>query len=151
LLAQRGRRAEAAELLSTLPAPKAYRFLQKLRLDVEAQALASRELARADEEGKPQARARWLELTEDFVGAAQAWEKAERRDKALTLWERVGDWRRVASLAETLSLRQKAVAAYEKLGDTEGLARAQKLPETPPAPVAPPPASNETSAAREAE
>jgi hypothetical protein len=136
LMAQRGRRVEAAELLSSLPAPKAYRFLQKIQLDAEAKALAERELAKADSEGKPQAKARWLELTGEFAAAADVWEKADRRDKALPLYEKVGDLPKAGALAEALGLKAKAVAVYEKLGDTAALERARQLPDAPP-PAAP--------------
>ena len=140
LLVAVGQRREAVEVLSPLPPPKAFHFMQRLKLDDEAKELAQRELARAESEQKPAGRARWLELLGDTAAAAEAWEGAGRKDKALPLHEKLGNLARAAQLAEELQQRDKAIALYTQLGDTSGLERANALPETPN--VAPPSASD---------
>jgi tetratricopeptide (TPR) repeat protein len=144
LLAAAGQRREAVEVLSPLPPPKAFHFMQRLKLDEEAKALAQRELARADEEKKPAGRARWLELLGETAAAAEAWEQAGRKEKALPLHEQLGNLARAAQLAEELQHRVKAIELYTRLNDAAGLERANALPETPPAP--PPSASKESEA-----
>ncbi len=134
LLVAAGQHREAVEVLSPLPPPKAFHFMQRLKLDEQAKALAQRELARADEEKKPAGRARWLELLGDAAAAAEAWEQAGRKEKALPLHEQLGNLARAAQLAEELQQRTKAVELYTRLNDAAGLERAKLLPETPPAP-----------------
>ena len=130
-----GQHREAVEVLSPLPPPKAFHFMQRLKLDDEAKALAQRELARAEEEKKPAGRARWLELLGETAAAAEAWEQAGRKEKALPLHEQLGNLTRAAQLAEELQQRAKAVDLYTRLNDAAGLERANALPETPPAPA----------------
>ena len=127
------------ELLSSLPAPKAFHFLQRLKLEEEAQTLAKAELAKAEAEGKPAGRARWLELLGDKAAAAQIWEDAGRKDKALPLYEALGNTAQAAAIAEGLGLREKAIALYTQLNDSAGLERASALPtaHTQPAEQAP--------------
>ncbi|NTX56141.1 DEAD/DEAH box helicase [Myxococcus sp. CA039A] len=141
LLVAAGQRREAVEVLGTLPPPKAFHFMQRLKLDEEAKELAQRELARAEQEQKPAGRARWLELLGDVAASAEAWEAAGRKDKALPLHEKLGNLPRAAQLAEELQQRDKAVALYTQLNDSAGVERAKALPETPVAP----PASAESS------
>ncbi len=140
LLAAVGQRREAVEVLSPLPPPKAFHFMQRLKLDDEAKELAQKELARAEAEQKPAGRARWLELLGDTAAAAEAWEGAGRKDKALPLHEKLGNLTRAAALAEELQQRDKAIALYTQMGDTAGVERAKALPEAPA--VAPTPASD---------
>jgi hypothetical protein len=135
LLAAVGRRRDAVEVLSPLPPPKAFHFMQRLKLDEEARELGQKELARAEAENKPAGRARWLELLGNTSEAADAWEKAGRKEKALPLYEQLGNLPRAAQLAEELQQKAKATELYTKLGDTAGLERAKALPEAPPAPV----------------
>jgi tetratricopeptide (TPR) repeat protein len=140
LLVAAGQRREAVEVLSPLPPPKAFHFMQRLKLDDEAKELAQKELARAEQEQKPAGRARWLELLGDNAAAAEAWEGAGRKDKALPLHEKLGNHARAAQLAEELQQRDKAIALYTQLGDNAGLERARALPEAPavaPAPAEP--------------
>ena len=82
LLLGESRREEAAQVLLALPAAKAFHFLQKVKLDEEAMSLARREIQQANAENKPAVKARWLEWSGDALGAAEAWEAAERKDKA---------------------------------------------------------------------
>ncbi|AGC46626.1 hypothetical protein MYSTI_05347 [Myxococcus stipitatus DSM 14675] len=138
LLVAAGQRREAVEVLGTLPPPKAFHFMQRLKLDEEAKELAQRELARAEQEQKPAGRARWLELLGDVAASADAWEAAGRKDKALPLHEKLGNVARAAQLAEELQQREKAMALYTQLNDSAGLERAKALPEA--AAVAPAPA-----------
>jgi len=147
LLMAAGQRGEAVEVLSPLPPPKAFHFMQRLNLDEEAKALAQRELARAEEEKKPAGRARWLELLGETAAAAEAWEQSGRKEKALPLHEQLGNLARAAQLAEELQQRAKAIELYTRLNDAAGLERANALPETPPAP--PPSASKESESGTE--
>ena len=133
LLMAAGRRGEAAEVLGALPPPKAFHFLQRLKLDEEAKALAQKELARAESESKPAGRARWLELLGEVATAAPIYEELGRKEKALALYEQIGHLPKAAALAEELQLRDKATALYTRLGDSAGVERAKALPETPPA------------------
>ncbi|XXF80469.1 DEAD/DEAH box helicase [Myxococcaceae bacterium GXIMD 01537] len=132
LLAAAGRGRDAVEVLSPLPPPKAFHFMQRLKLDEEAKDLARRELARAEAENKPAGRARWLELLGEAAAAAEAWEAAGRKEKALPLHEQLGNLARAAQLAEELQQRDKAVDLYTRLGDAAGVERAKALPEAPP-------------------
>ena len=136
LLVAAGQNREAVEVLGSLPPPKAFHFMQRLKLEEEAKALAQRELARAEEEKKPAGRARWLELLGETASAAEAWEQAGRKEKALPLHEQLGNLARAAQLAEELQQRAKAIELYTRLNDAAGLERAKALPETPPAPAA---------------
>lgn len=149
LLAAVGRRRDAVEVLSPLPPPKAFHFMQRLKLEEEARELGQKELARAEAENKPAGRARWLELLGNTAEAAEAWEKAGRKEKALPLHEQLGNLPRAAQLAEELQQKAKAIELYTKLGDNAGLERAQTLPEAPPAP-AKAPAAEAGEAAEEA-
>lgn len=140
LLVAVGQRREAVEVLSPLPPPKAFHFMQRLTLEDEAKELAQRELARAEQEQKPAGRARWLELLGDTAAAAETWTQAGRKDKALPLYEKLGGEHlpRAAQLAEELQQRDKAIALYTQLNDSAGVERAKALPE---APATPPPGS----------
>jgi tetratricopeptide (TPR) repeat protein len=133
LLVAAGRRAEASEVLGALPPPKAFHFLQRLKLEEEAKTLAQKELARAESENKPAGRARWLELLGEVATAAPLYEQIGRKEKALALYEQIGHLPKAAALAEELQLRDKATALYTQLGDSAGVERAKNLPETPPA------------------
>jgi tetratricopeptide (TPR) repeat protein len=117
LLMGEGRKDQAVEILLGLPAPKAFRFLQKLKLDEEAMALARKQIQEAESKQKPSEAARWLEWVGDFPAAAQAWEKADRKDKALAMYEQVGQWQRAGELAEALGQKEKAVDFYNRAGD----------------------------------
>jgi tetratricopeptide (TPR) repeat protein len=123
LLLAENRREEAVRLLLALPSPKAFRFLQKVKLDDEAMALARREIQQAESENKPVAKARWLEWSGDALGAAEAWEKAERKDKALEMYEQVGQWQKAAQLAEALGRKDQARELYHRAGDRDSAAR----------------------------
>jgi tetratricopeptide (TPR) repeat protein len=124
-----GKREEAAQTLMALPAAKAFRFLQKAKLDAEALALARTETARAEAEDKPATLARWLEMLGDFPGAAEAWQRAERRDRALAMYEQAGNWQRAAELAEALRQRVKAIELYYRAGDKASAERVAAQPE----------------------
>ena len=91
LMLSAGMRREAAELIKQLPAPKAFQFLQRVKLDDDAKALAQQELARAEAEGRTAQRARWLELLGRPREAAEAYEASGRTDRALPLFEQLGD------------------------------------------------------------
>ncbi len=149
LLVAVGQRREAVEVLSPLPPPKAFHFMQRLTLEDEAKELAKRELARAEQEQKPAGRARWLELLGDVTAAAETWMQAGRKDKALPLYEKLGGEHlpRAAQLAEELQQRDKAIALYTQLNDSAGVERAKALPEAPAAP----PAGSKPEAAEDAE
>ena len=91
LLMSAGLRKEAVETLSSLPSTKAFQFLERVKLTDEAKALGERELARAESEGKTFQRARWLELLGRTQEAADGFESAGRFDRALALFEKLGD------------------------------------------------------------
>jgi tetratricopeptide (TPR) repeat protein len=117
LLLGENRREEAVSVLLPLPPAKAFRFLQKVKLDDEAMALARREIQQAESENKPSVKARWLEWTGDALAAAEAWDKADRKDKALEMYEQVGQWQKAAQVAEALGRKEKALELYHRAGD----------------------------------
>lgn len=129
---------KAVEALSTLPPPKAYRFMQRLKLDAQAKALAESELKKAEAEGRHAARARWLETLGDPKGAIDAWLAADRKDKALPLIEQAGDLPRAAALAEQILNYDKAIELFRKAGDTANADRVAALPKPETPPPAPP-------------
>lgn len=140
LLVGVGKREQAVATLEVLPPPKAFRFLQKAKLETEAIALGQREVARAEAENQPGARARWLELLGDLPAAAAAWEKADRKDKALALYMQLGNWPQAAATAESLNQREKAIELYQRAGDRVSADRVASLPATlAAAPTSPPP------------
>ncbi|MHB8878712.1 MAG: DEAD/DEAH box helicase, partial [Myxococcaceae bacterium] len=145
LLLGAGQKDRAVETLTALPPPKAFRFLQKVKLDEEALELAKKEIARAEESNKPSEKARWLEMLGDVPAAAEAWEKAERKDKALAMYEQAGNWQRAAELAEALSQYDKAVELYHRAGDKQNAARVEALPRPPPPEAKPPAPETEPS------
>jgi hypothetical protein len=137
---------EAIATLKALPGPKAFRFLQKAKLEAEAQALAKEELAKAEASARMGDKARWLELLDDPAGAAAAWELAERKDKALSMHEKAGNSKRAAELAEALHLWDKSIALYTAAGDPENAERVKAMPK----PAEPPPAPSREAAAEDA-
>ena len=68
-----GRSTDAIELLKSLPGPKAYAFMEKLKLHKEAETFAHESLAKAEEEKNFQAKARWYETLGKTEQAAEAW------------------------------------------------------------------------------
>lgn len=138
LLVQAGQKDKAVESLSSLPPPKAYRFLQRLKLDDEAMALAKSELEKAQTEGRHSGRARWLEMLGDPTAAAEAWVQADRKDKALPLYEQAGNWSRAAELAEQIQQYDKAAELFLKAGDKANSDRVNALPRPATPPPAPP-------------
>ena len=143
LLVQARHREQAAKLLEPLPPPKAFRFLQQLGLNAEAKALGERELQRAAEESKSMARARWLELLERPLDAAEAWEAAGRKDKAFPLLERAGQFGRGARLAEEIGNRKEAIRLFRRAGEDAEADRLEALPPAPPPEPMPEPPDHE--------
>lgn len=143
-----GLKEAAIDTLKALPGQKAFRFMQKLKLDAEALAFAAEEVAKAVEQKAHQAHARWLEVLGDAAGAADAWLLAERKDKALPLFEQLGQWHRAAELAENLSQLDKAQELFHRANDHVNAERVSKLPRAPaPTPLPAPDADDlETTA-----
>jgi hypothetical protein len=142
LLIQAGRKEEAATTLLPLPGPKAYRFLERLKLDDAAKALAERELAKAEQENKPAAKARWLELMDENARAAEAWELAGRLDRASVCNEKSGNLAKAATQAESVGELDRAQDLYRRAGDTQSMERVAALPR---------PAKSEKKPARDSE
>lgn len=129
-----GKSAEAIELLKPLPGPKAYAFMLKLKLKAEAEAFAADALAKAEAEGNHQARARWFETLGKPEQAAQAWVAANRKDKALPIYEQLGKLMTAAELAEAVGQLDKAEELFTKAGDAANAARVKALPRPEPKP-----------------
>jgi tetratricopeptide (TPR) repeat protein len=138
VLVQSNRRSEAADVLKTLPATKAFRFLEQLKLKDEARTLGEAELAAAKGEAKPGVQARWLELLGRKAEAVQAWEEAGRKDRAYPLLETLGDFAKAGAFAEASGHRDQAIRLYRRAGDDRA---AERLEATPPS--TPPPAPAE--------
>jgi tetratricopeptide (TPR) repeat protein len=127
----------ALEVLKELPSPKAFRFMQKLKLDTEALALAKVEIEKAVADSAHATRARWLEMVGEVATAIEAWLLAERKDKALTLLEQMGNWAKAAELAEQLGHLDKAESLFHRANDRENAERVAQLPR-PQVETAPP-------------
>jgi hypothetical protein len=131
-----GKKAEALETLKPLPGPKAFHFMQKLKLNAEADAFAKAELAKAEAENNPVQRARWLELTGKLAEAAEVYLGADRKDKAAFVFEAMGELKKAAELLEAAGQLDKAQALFTKLGDTANAERVKALPRPEKKPAA---------------
>ncbi|MBX7113761.1 MAG: DEAD/DEAH box helicase [Myxococcaceae bacterium] len=142
-----GMKDAAVETVKAIGGVKAFRFLQKLKLDEQAVSFAKEEIAKAETAKQPGERARWLELLGDVAVAAEAWLEAGRADRALALFEQGGMWAKAAPLAEKLGELDKAEALFHRAGDKDSASRVKALPRVPEAslspaasePVSPPP------------
>lgn len=133
LLMATGKREEALECLKVLPAPKAFQFMKKVKLNVEAEAFGKAEMAKAEAENNPMQRARWLELLGQQAQAAEVYLAADRKDKAAFVFLGLGEVKRAAELFETAGLLDKAQAAYAQLNDVANVERLKALPRSTPA------------------
>jgi tetratricopeptide (TPR) repeat protein len=131
-----GKKAEALETLKPLPGPKAFHFMQKLKLTAEADAFAKAELAKAEAENNPVQRARWLELLGRLPEAAEVYLAADRKDKAAFVFEAMGELKKAAELLEAAGQLDKAQALFTKQGDTANAERVKALPRPEPKPKA---------------
>jgi hypothetical protein len=128
ILVQAGRKQEAVAVLLALPPFKAYKFLERLKLDEAAKALAGRELLKSTEEKKIASRARWLELLDDNAQAAQAWAEASRPDRASVCNEKAGNLGLAAEQAEAVQDYDRAQDLYRRAGDAANMERVATLP-----------------------
>jgi hypothetical protein len=131
ILVQAGRKQEAVATLLALPPFKAYKFLERLKLEDAARALAERELAKATEEKKPGTQARWLELLDENGKAAGAWAEANRLDRASVCNEKAGNLALAAAQAEAVQDYDRAQDLFRRAGDSENMERVAKLPRVP--------------------
>jgi tetratricopeptide (TPR) repeat protein len=136
LLMTVGKKAEALEALKQLPGPKAFSFMQKLKLGAEATAFGREELAKAEAASNGLQRARWLELLGDPKAAIEAYLSISRKDKAALVLAELGDWKQAAELMEAAGQLDKASEFFTKAGDTASAERVAALPRV--APAAPP-------------
>lgn len=132
LLVAANKKAEALEAIKPLPGPKAYHFMQKLKLNAEADAFAQAELAKAEAENNGLQKARWLELLGKQQEAADLYLSLERKDKAAYVFEAMGQLGRAAELLEAAGQLDKAQALFEKAKDTANAARVKALPRPDP-------------------
>ncbi len=140
-----GRSTDAIELLKPLPGPKAYAFMQKLKLHKEADTFAHESLAKAEEEKNYQAKARWFETLGKTEQAAEAWVAANRKDKAVGLYEQLGKLVTAADLAEAAGQLDRAQALFEKAGDAANAERVKALPRPEPKPEPTEPAEGDAA------
>jgi tetratricopeptide (TPR) repeat protein len=145
LLMTVGRKAEAMEALKQLPGPKAFSFMQKLKLGAEATAFGKEELAKAEAASNGLQRARWLELLGDPKAAVEAYLAISRKDKAALVLADQGDWKQAAELMEAAAQLDKASEFFTKAGDATNAERVKALPRA--APAAAPAVSDEGEAA----
>ncbi len=132
-----GMQVAAVETVKAIGGVKAFRFLQKLKLDEQAVAFAKEEIAKAEAAKQPGERARWLELLGDVAVAAEAWLEAARADRALALFEQGGMWAKAAPLAEKLGQLDKAEELFHRADDKDNASRVKALPRAPEAHSAP--------------
>ncbi len=128
LLVAAGRRREAVESLKGLPAPKAYSFMKKLKLDEEAQAFGKEQLDLALAQANVQHQARWHELMGDLPKAVELYLSVDRKDKASHVVEAQGDLPKAAQLAEEAGQLDRAQQLFEKAKDTANAQRVKALP-----------------------
>jgi tetratricopeptide (TPR) repeat protein len=127
LLVTTGNTQAAIDTLKELPGPKAYRFLMKLRLEEEAQKLATTQIEQAIATKDHLAHAHWLEALNKLPEAVEAWLQADRRDKALYLCEKAERYEQAAELAEALGRLDKAEALFRRAGNEEQATRVAAL------------------------
>ena len=140
-----GKKAEALETLKDLPGPKAFHFMQKLKLQAEATAFAKEELAKAEAAANPMQKARWLELLGDSRAAIEVYLGANRKDKAALVLAEMGDHKQAAELMEAAGQLDKAQELFAKAGDVANVERVKALPRTEV--VSPPPEAEGSPAA----
>ncbi len=127
-----GKKAEALETIKPLPGPKAFHFMQKLKLTAEADAFAKDELAKAEAANNALQKARWLELLGRQQEAADVYLAAERKDKAAFVFEAMGQLPRAAELLEAAGQLDKAQALFTRAGDAANAERVKALPRPEP-------------------
>lgn len=127
-----GKKTEALETIKPLPGPKAFHFMQKLKLTAEADAFAKDELAKAETANNALQKARWLELLGRQQEAADVYLAAERKDKAAFVFEAMGQLARAAELLEAAGQLDKAQALFTKSGDAANAERVKALPRPEP-------------------
>jgi tetratricopeptide (TPR) repeat protein len=132
LQAGAGKKAEALETLKPLPGPKAFHFMQKLKMTAEADAFAKEELSKAEAANNPVQKARWLELLGRLPEAAEVYLAADRKDKAAFVFEAMGDLKKAAELLEAAGQLDKAQALFTKAGDAANAERVKALPRPEP-------------------
>lgn len=136
LLVAANKKAEALETIKPLPGPKAFHFMQKLKLNAEADAFAKEELAKAEAANNALQKARWLELTGKHQEAADVYLAADRKDKAAFVFEAMGQLGKAAELLEAAGQLDKAQALFTKAGDAANADRVKALPRPEPKPKA---------------
>jgi len=127
LLVAAGDIPAAVDTLKGLPGPKAYRFLLKLKLEEEAQKLATTHIEQAIAAQDHVAHAHWLEAFNKLPEAIEAWLQAGRRDKAMYLCEKTEKYEQAAQLAEALGRLDKAEALFLRAGNKEQAAKIAAL------------------------
>lgn len=132
MLVSSGRKNEAVAVLLALPAPKAFRFMERLKLEDAARSLAQRELEKSTQENKPSARARWLEMLDDNAQAAEAWAQAGRLERASVCNEKAGNLKVAAEQAEASGDLDRAQDLFRRAGDTDNMNRVAALPRPSP-------------------
>jgi len=132
ILVAANKKAEALEVIKPLPGPKAYHFMQKLKLTAEADEFAKAEVAKAETENNGLQKARWLELLGRQQEAADLYLSLERKDKAAYVFEAMGQLARAAELLEAAGQLDKAQALFTKAGDAANAERVKALPRPEP-------------------
>ncbi len=126
------RTSDALEALKPLPPPKAFHFMQKLKLDEAAKQFASEHLQKAIDENNLQQKARWQELLGDLEASAATWLEAGRKDKASGVFELLGQVAKAAELAEAAGQLDRAQQLFKKAGDQANHDRVAALPRPEP-------------------
>jgi tetratricopeptide (TPR) repeat protein len=147
LLISVGRRRDIVDLFKPLPGPKAYGFLKKLKMEEEAQALASSAMAEAQAKSDTMGIARWQEALGQLEAAATTYLGAGRNDKASFVFESMGKLPRAAELAEAAGLLDRAQKLFDKAGDKANVERVAAIPRPPKVVSAQAEAATETTPA----
>ncbi|MBL9038370.1 MAG: DEAD/DEAH box helicase, partial [Archangium sp.] len=132
VLLSTGDKAKTLEVLKPLPAPKAFHFMQKLKLDEEAKVLASEHLQKSIDANDISAKAKWQELLGDLSTAVESWLEAGRKDKASFVLEQLEQFPRAAEFAEAAGHLDRAQKLYRRAGDTANADRVAALPRPEP-------------------
>ncbi len=128
LLMTVGRKSEAVEMLKELPGPKAFHFMNKLKLAEDASAFAKEELAKAEAQGNQLQRGRWLELLGQHSQAIEIYRAADRKDKMALVYEQMGDFKTAAELMEASGHLDRSAKLFQRAGDVENASRVNALP-----------------------
>jgi tetratricopeptide (TPR) repeat protein len=124
VLRRHGRHEKAAERVKESRPDLAFNWLLEGGHDAEALALGQRRARLAAEAGKHEESAEWLERLGDLPAAAEAFLRADRPARALSVYEQLGNWEAAGEAAVCAGQKDRALEFFQraKVDDPEGRA-----------------------------